>query len=239
MRFFQQLTAGFGLMLVLISVQAAPANPVEGKDYRVLDKVQTTTTPGKAVEVTEFFWYGCPHCNSLEPTLAGWVKKQGDAISFKRVPVAFRDFFVPQQKTYYALEAMGQLEALHPKVFYAIHAKRQSLDTEADIVKFLEKQGVDKKKFLSLYNSFGVQTKVKRATQMQENYRIDSVPMVAIDGHYVTSPAMVGSNMKSPTEDAMQQATLRVLDHLVAQAQQQRAAANKPAVAPVASAAKN
>lgn len=235
MRFLQQLTAGLGLMLALMSVQAAPVNPVEGKDYRVLDKVQTTT-PGKAVEVTEFFWYGCPHCNSLEPTLAGWVKKQGDAISFKRVPVAFRDFFVPQQKMYYALEAMGQLETLHPKILYAIHAKRQSLDTEADIVKFLEKQGVDKKKFLSLYNSFGVQTKVRRATQLQEDYRIDSVPMLAIDGRYVTSPAMVGNNLNKPTEDAMQQATLRVLDHLVAQGQQQKAAASaaKPALAPAA-----
>lgn len=230
MRFLQQLTAGLGLMLALMSVQAAP---VEGKDYRALDKVQTTA-PGKVIEVTEFFWYGCPHCNSFEPNLVAWVKKQGDAISFKRVPVAFRDFFVPQQKMYYALEAMGQLEALHPKVFYAIHAKRQSLDTEADIVKFLEKQGVDKKKFLNLYNSFGVQTKVKRATQMQEDYRIDSVPMVAIDGHYVTSPAMVGNNLKNPSEDAMQQATLRVLDYLVAQSQQKKAAA--PAAKPVAAA---
>jgi thiol:disulfide interchange protein DsbA len=118
---------------------------------------------GKKVEVTEFFWYSCPHCNALEPSLEAWVKKQGDKITFRRVPVMFRESFIPQQKLYYTLEAMGLVDSMHAKVFRAIHIEHQQLDTDKQIADFIAKQGVDAKKFADVYNSFGVQTKVQRA----------------------------------------------------------------------------
>lgn len=232
MRLIQHIVAGLGLMFaVMVNISAAPANPVDGVDFRTLDKVQPTAA-GKKVEVTEFFWYACPHCNAFEPALADWVKKQGDNILFKRIPVAFRDSFVPQQKLYYALEAMGKLEALHPKIFYAIHAGRQALDTDTAVANFIEKQGVDKKKFLDLYSSFGVQTKVRRATQLQQDYRIDGVPMIAIDGRYLTSPGIAGASMKNASEQALQGAALQVMDALVAKSKEQKAQPADSAVQP-------
>ncbi len=215
MRFIQHLLAAIGLSLVAAAAGASPANPQNGLDYRTLDKPQQTDS-GKKIEVTEFFWYSCPHCNAFESSLADWVKKQGDTIVFKRVPVAFRESFVPQQKLFYALEAMGKVEELHRKVFNAIHNERQSLDNEGAIADFIAKQGVDRKKFLDVYNSFGVQTKVRRVAQLQEAYKVDGVPLIAIDGRFETSPSIVGASIGNQPEPALFAATLQVMDTLIA-----------------------
>jgi protein dithiol oxidoreductase (disulfide-forming) len=217
MRLFPRLLIALSFGFAALGASASPSNPVNGTDYRTLDKAQSTDS-GKKVEVMEFFWYSCPHCNAFEPQLSDWVKKQGDNIIFKRVPVAFRDSFIPQQKLYYTLEAMGKLDELHGKVFHAIHAERKPLDTEAAITDFIVKQGVDKAKFLDLYNSFGVQTKVKRATQLQQEYKIDGVPTIAIGGRYLTSPSIVSAGIGNAPEEVLQGAALQVMSYLVAKA---------------------
>src|SRR4051794_134709 len=94
MRFIQQALMAVAFGLVALTAAASPDNPVEGVDYRTLEKPQPTESD-KKVEVTEFFWYSCPHCHAFEPSLVEWVKKQGDNIVFKRVPVTFRESFEP------------------------------------------------------------------------------------------------------------------------------------------------
>jgi thiol:disulfide interchange protein DsbA len=217
MRFLQRGVLALGLSLFVMMAGASPASPVNGTDYRTLDRPQQADS-GKKVEVMEFFWYACPHCNALEPSLVDWVKKQGDAITFKRVPVVFRDTMVPQQKLFYAIEAMGKTEDLHKKIFHAVHVEHQSLDTDAAIADFVAKNGVDKKKFVETYNSFGVATRVRRAAQLQEAYKVDGVPLIAIDGRYMTSPSIVGVSIGNQSEDALNKATLQVMDSLVVKA---------------------
>ena len=196
------------------SVMATPTEPVEGAEYLRLQNAQPTDT-GKKIEVLEFFWYNCPHCFAFEPSLTEWVKKRGDSIVFRRVPVGFRESFVPQQKLYYTLEAMNRMD-VHKQVFEAIHSARQKLDKEEAILDFIDKQGVDRKKFLDIYHSFGVQSKVNRVRQLQETYRIDGVPTVVIDGQYITSPSIVGQTLRGASEQAMNAATLQVMDALIA-----------------------
>ena len=101
--------------------QAQIKKPEEGGDYRTLDKRVAVEAPQGKIEVIEFFWYNCPHCNAFEPKLDAWTRKLPPDVVLKRVPVAFRDDFVPQQRLYYTLEAMGKLEELHAKVFNTIH----------------------------------------------------------------------------------------------------------------------
>ncbi len=231
---------GLGLGLALVpAAHASPAAPVNGAEYRTLDKAQSTDA-GKKIEVTEFFWYSCPHCHAFEPALADWVKKQGDNISFKRVPVAFRESFQPQQRLFYTLEAMGKVDEMQKKVFHAIHVEHKTLDTEAAIADFAATQGIDRKKFVDAYNSFGVQSKLKRAMQLQEAYKIDGVPLVAIDGRYVTSPSIVGATLGSQPEAVLQSSTLQVMDWLMAKASKERKTAgiDAPAAGQVAAAAK-
>ncbi len=214
MRLLHSLLLIASLGLASVGANAAPNAPAEGVEYQRLSQPQPTDT-GKKVEVLEFFWYNCPHCHAFEPHLAEWAKKQGDRIVLKRIPVGFRESFVPQQKPYFALEAMNRLD-LHTVVFDAIHQRRMKLNTEPEIMAFIEKQSIDSKKFGETFNSFSVQSKVSRVRQLQEAFRIDGVPTVAIDGQYVTSPSIVGQSMRGAPEEVLNSATLLVMDALVA-----------------------
>lgn len=165
----------------------------EGKDYRRLDKPITPDAPAGKVDVIEFFWYSCNHCNAFEPTLEAWVKAAPKDLSIRRVPVAFNASFVPQQKLYYTLEGMGKLEELHARVFRAIHVERQKLAKDDEILAWATKQGVDAAKFKEVYASFTVSNQVRRATQLQDAYGVEGVPSMGVAGKFYTDGTMAGN----------------------------------------------
>jgi protein dithiol oxidoreductase (disulfide-forming) len=184
----------------------------EGSDFLSLDKrIATDAAPGK-IEVVEFFWYSCPHCNAFEPALEAWIKRNPQDVVIRRVPVAFREEFIPQQRLFYALEALGKVDELHKKVFYAIHIEKQPLNTQASIGAWLEKQGVSKAKFDELYNSFSVSTKARKATQLQDMFKVDGVPALGIAGRFYTSGSLA-QNMER---------ALAVADYLIAEVRKGR-----------------
>jgi thiol:disulfide interchange protein DsbA len=98
------------------------------------------------------------------------------------------------QRLYYALEAMGQLEAMHRRVFAAIHQQSQRLEREADQLAFLKAQGVDTTRFSDFARSFGVQTKMRQARQLSDAYKIDGVPTIGVHGRFYTAGSLTGSN---------------------------------------------
>ena len=169
-----------------LSAHAQGGAPRAGADYLPLDKPVTPEVPAGKIELIEFFWYNCPHCNAFEPTFAAWVKRAPKDVAVRRVPVAFRKDFEPQQRLYYALEAMDLVDKLHAKVFYAIHVERQRLDKPEAILDWVVKQGVDKAKFSEHYNSFSVASKAGRATQLQNAFKVEGVPSLGIAGRFYT-----------------------------------------------------
>ena len=187
---------------------AQARKPEEGKEYKTLDKPVAMDAPAGKIEVIEFFWYSCPHCNAFEPKLVSWIKRQPADVVVRRVPVAFRDSFVPQQRLYYTLEAMGKLDEVHGKVFETIHAQRQATDREDSILAFAEKNGLDKAKFQELYNSFSVSSKARRAVQLQNAYGVEGVPALGIAGKFYTDGSLAGNMDRA----------LQVTDYLVAEA---------------------
>ncbi len=166
--------------------QATLKRPEPGVDYLVLEKRAPVEAPAGKIEVVEFFWYNCPHCNAFEPALDAWIKRLPKDVAIRRVPVSFRDDFVPQQRLFYAIEAMGLTEKLHNKIFTAIHGEKQQLNKSDAIADWVAKQGVDKAKFLEQYNSFTVSTKATRATQLQNTYKVEGVPALGIAGRFYT-----------------------------------------------------
>jgi thiol:disulfide interchange protein DsbA len=169
----------------------------EGTDYLSLAKLAPVEAPKGKIEVIEFFWYNCPHCNAFEPALEAWVKRLPKDVAFKRIPVAFNDSFVPQQRLFYALEAMNKVDELQQKVFHAIHVENLDLKTQEKIVAWVEKQGVDKSKFLELYNSFSATTKTRKASQMQDAYQVSGVPALGVAGRFYTDGQMAGNMDKA------------------------------------------
>jgi thiol:disulfide interchange protein DsbA len=188
---------------------AHAADPVEGTNYVKLSQRAPVSAAEGKIEVVEFFWYGCPHCNHFEPYLAAWAAKLPADVAFRRVPVAFREVpFGIHQKLYFALEGMGLIPSMHAKVFNAIHEQHLKLETLETITEFLGKQGVDKDKFTAMFNSFGMQNKTKSARSLAEAYKIDGVPTIGINGSFFTSVALNGTPEK----------TLATTDFLIAQA---------------------
>jgi thiol:disulfide interchange protein DsbA len=164
--------------------------PEAGTDYQMLEKPAPVEAPAGKVEVVEFFGYFCPHCSHFEPAFDAWRKRAPKDLSIRRVPIAFNDAMVPQQRLYYALEAMGLVDQLHAKVFAAIHQEKQNLSTADLIAAWVAKQGVDTTQFLAHYNSFTVNTKATRATQLQNAYRIEGVPALGVAGRFWTDGGM-------------------------------------------------
>lgn len=206
-------TTGIFALPTLAQAQARAFQ--SGSDYLTLDKPAPTEALAGQVEVVEFFWYNCPHCNGFEPMFDAWAKKQPKDVSVRRVPIAFRPDFEPQQRLYYVLESMGKVDEMHKKVFNAIHLEKLPLNTADQITAWADKQGIPKAKFLEMYNSFSVSTKARKATQLQEAYALDGVPALGINGRYFTSGTQAKTLERS----------LQVADYLIGQSRQAPAAA--------------
>ena len=145
------------------------------------------------IEVLEFFWYGCIHCYNLEPRLDTWLKTLPKDVQFRRVPAVLSDRWGHDAAVFYAFEAMGVLDKLHRPFFDAIHRDRLRSDNMPALNAWLEKNGVDPKKFEAAARSFGVQSKVKRAIRLTSDYKIEGTPAMAVQGRYTvgSSEAML------------------------------------------------
>jgi thiol:disulfide interchange protein DsbA len=174
-----------------------PPQPAESKDK---------------IEVIEFFWYGCPHCYTLEPHIEAWLKTRPPDVEFRRVPAVFNQRWGHDAAIYYALEALGLVEKLHRPLFDAIHKSNLRTDNEAALGEWLQKNGVEPKKFMDTMKSFGVQSKTRRAVQQTLAYKIDGTPAMAVAGRYTVSAE----------QGRTQQGMLQAVDSLVAMARKQK-----------------
>ena len=191
---------------------ASAKKPVEGTDYLALDKRVPADVGAGKIELIEFFWYSCPHCNAFEPQFAAWVKAAPKDVVVQRVPVRFRDDFEAQQRAYYVFESLNLLDTLHGKLFHAIHVERQQLNTAQALAAWADKNGLPEKKFNETFNSFGVATKARRATQLQDAFKVQGVPALGIAGRFYTDGSL------SQTMDR----ALQVAEHLIGEVRRGR-----------------
>jgi len=196
------LGAGYGPV-----AQAQGRKPESGWDYLALRKPVPVEAPAGKIEVVEFFWYSCRFCNAFEPMLEGWSKRLPGDVVVRRVPVGFRDEFVPQQRLFYTLRAMGQLERLHARVFAAIHSERLDLARGQAIVDWVGQNGVDKARFAERFASPEIQELVGKATQLQDAYGVEGVPALGVAGRFYTDGSIATTMERA----------LQVVDFLLAE----------------------
>jgi len=197
----------------------AQGGPVLDRDYKLITPAQSPSTGGK-VEVIEFFSYACPHCAEFEAPLQGWLRKKPSDVSFRAVPVIFRESWAPLAKLYFALETMGHLGKVHGKVFHAMHGSEAiDLSDPDKLFPWIAKQGVDQAKFKEIYNSFGMDAKISGYKKAAIDHQVKFTPVVAINGKYLTGPSMVREQGRF----------FQVVDALIAQ---ERAKLAKPAPKP-------
>ena len=200
--------------IVFAAFLALPGSALaQGKyAYTELKPLQPTEAAAGKVEVVEFFWYGCPHCYTLEPLLEPWTKKLPADVQFRRVPAVFNERWGHDAAIFYTFEALGVLEKLHRPFFDAIHRDRLRTDNQQALSEWLQKNGVDANRFFDTMKSFGVQTKLRRATQLTIAFRIDGTPAMAVQGRYTVSAEQGRS----------QQGMLETVDYLVGIARKQK-----------------
>lgn len=191
----------------------AAAELVAGKDYRLISPPQPTDS-GAKVEVIEFFWYGCPHCSALEPSLTAWLKHKPADVELKYVPAVFQDSWVPLAKAFYAIDAMGLTAKLHHAVYDAIHKQNIRLQDPKVLFDWVASKGVDKQKFIDTYNSFAVQGRAQHSIDMTRNYDIPGTPALVIDGKYLTAPSLTLKPDRTIDYDRF----FQVVDQLIAMA---------------------
>ena len=157
-------------------------------EYRLIEKQPVET--GDRIEVIDFFWYGCPFCNALQPALEAWIKRKPDDVALRRVPVLLRDSWAPHARIYYALELLNEVERLHLKVYHSYHVEELHMSKPDVMEQWAVKNGIDRRRWLDAYYSPEVDGKIARAKRMTEIYTIKGTPSLVVDGRYLTSGDM-------------------------------------------------
>jgi thiol:disulfide interchange protein DsbA len=178
----------------------------DGVNYNRIVPAQPTDVPAGQVEVLEFFWYACPHCYSLEPTVQAWLKSKPAYVTFTRVPVEWNEGHRSLAHLYYALEAMGKLNDVHGEIFKEIQVNGDPLigpdpnnaaAAERVQLSFIKKLGLSDADFEKAYHEdMNVQTALQRADLLVQRYRVSSVPMFVVNGKYITDVTMAGGPEK-------------------------------------------
>ncbi|MBB3190228.1 thiol:disulfide interchange protein DsbA/DsbL [Halomonas cerina] len=185
--------AGLGLSTL------AFADPVvEGQHYTVLDAPVETQVDAGQIEVTEAFWYGCPHCYNLEDPLNAWVADQPEDVAFQRMPATMGGAWNQHALAFYAAQELGILDAVHDDFFHAIHEENRSLTEIDEIAAFFSDYGVSEEEAREALSSFGVKAKVNQAHARMRDMQLMGVPALIVDGHYVVTPSSAGSLANMP-----------------------------------------
>jgi thiol:disulfide interchange protein DsbA len=194
------------LALVCIALPVAAQQAKPDVDYREIPQQPIET--GDKIEVIDFFFYGCQYCNELLPRLERWRKNKPADVAFRHMPVVRHDSWVPLAKTFFTLEAMGELERLHTAVFHSYHVEDLYMSQEKVISEWAAKHGLDRDKFMAIYRSDETRQKVEHARKLTIDYDIQGTPSLVVDGKYLTD----GSSSR----------TIDVLDRMIRLARQQR-----------------
>jgi thiol:disulfide interchange protein DsbA len=182
------------LLLAFSSSSAISAPFEEDVDYERLDQPQPTKSKNK-IEVIEFFWYGCPHCNNFDPYLQRWKKGLASDVEVILIPAIFRPEWEIHARAFYTAQVLKVLDTIHPAMFNAIHDRGLPMSNKAQIMKLFIDNGVSKRDFDRIFNSFAVESKVRKAKTVHLNYGVRSVPNIVINGSYRTNAGLAGNNV--------------------------------------------
>jgi protein dithiol oxidoreductase (disulfide-forming) len=186
-----------GLALAVFFISFASLLKAEEKSstgYEAITPAQPVANPAK-IEVIEFFWYGCPHCYSFEPSLAAWLKTKPENVEFIRIPAVFSEQWGKHAKAYFTAEALGVVDKVHADLFNAVQEKKE-VETEDQLVKFFAAHGVKEADFREAFNSFMVDSKMRKAPALAAKYGITGVPAIIVNGKYRTNGTLAGSQEK-------------------------------------------
>lgn len=187
------------LALGAIAIVLAWPGTAAAQEIRARQNIEYRLIPaqpaeaGERIEVIDFFWYGCPYCNELQPAMEEWLKRKPDDVVLRRVPVILRDSWAPHARIYYTLELLGEVERLHLAVYHSYHVEQLSMSKPEVMEQWAAKHGIERQRWINAYFSPEVDARIARAFQATKRYDVQGTPSVVVDGRYLTSSSMTPS----------------------------------------------
>lgn len=176
---------------LVVPAQAQEVRARQNIDYRLISPQPVET--GERIEVIDFFWYGCPYCNELQPALEAWDKRKPPDVALRRIPAILRDTWAPHARIYYTLELLGEVGRLHQKVYHSYHVEQLSMSQPDVMEQWAIKNGIERQRWLDAYYSPEVDARIARAHELARRYEVQGTPSVVVDGRYLTSSSMTPS----------------------------------------------
>jgi thiol:disulfide interchange protein DsbA len=159
---------------------------VEGRHYQILDNPTVTRNPSK-VEVVEVFWFGCNHCYSLESYIQPWKRNLPNDVDFWKSHITWNAQAETHARLFYSAKALGIEEKAIPAAFTAIWREGRNLLGNSEVEYFFKGFGIEKERYLSVSNSFGVNNAVKQANNRMRQWTVTGVPTIIVNGKYKVS----------------------------------------------------
>lgn len=211
------LARGLVALLAVIGLAgSAAAQSIRARqniEYRLIPPQPVET--GDRIEVIDFFWYGCPHCNNLQPALEEWIKRKPADVTLRRVPVILSDVWAPHARIYYTLERLGEVERLHQRVYFSYHVEGLQMSRPDVMERWAAANGIDRGRWWEAYSSAEVDAGIERAKRLTKAYSVRGTPSLVVDGRYLTSSSMASSYPEM----------VEILEDLIRLARQKRAGA--------------
>lgn len=190
--------------IVLLALQSVPlavfagaaraqdvARARQNIEYRMIEPQPIET--GDRIEVIDFFWYGCPFCYQLQPSLEEWIKRKPGDVAVRRIPTLLRDSWAPHARIFYALELLNEVERLHQRVYHSYHVEELPMSKPDVMEQWAVKNGIDRRRWVDAYFSPEVDGRLARAKRATQVYAIEGTPSLVVDGRYLTSGSMAPS----------------------------------------------
>jgi thiol:disulfide interchange protein DsbA len=170
-------------------------------EYRLI--AQQPLEPGNLIEVIDFFWYGCPYCDQLQPGLEAWFKRKPADVVLRRIPAILNESWKAHARIFYTLESLNEVERLHLEVYRGYHVEKLHMSKPDVMVEWAVRHGIDRQRWLDAYYSREVDERVERARALTQAYTVAGTPTLVVDGRYLTSGNLAASlqEMMTTLED--------------------------------------
>ncbi|PAV25654.1 thiol:disulfide interchange protein DsbA [Tamilnaduibacter salinus] len=189
------LWKGLITALMLLPLVAQAQSWESGTHYQTLDQPLPTDSADR-IQVTEVFWYGCPHCYSFKPHVESWEQSLPEDVRFRLMPAILGQSWEPHARAFYALKALDALGKAHSPLFEALAGERRPLNSASALGDFLSGVGVDPEAFVKAYDSFGVNARLQQSQSRIRAARITGVPTMLVNGRYKVTASMAGGQEK-------------------------------------------
>lgn len=173
------------LCVIPAAIAQEPISSRQNIEYRLIPEQPVET--GSLIEVIDFFWYGCPYCDRLQPALEAWHRRKPADVALRRVPAILNDSWKPHARIYYTLESLNQAERLHLRVYHGYHVEKLHMSKPDVMVEWAVRQGIERQRWLDAFYSQEVDEKVERARMLTRAYTVAGTPTLVVDGRYLTS----------------------------------------------------